>query len=69
VTQLPFVPALLAALEPSGFRRVEHAGSALAPRILTIDPSDHADRIDNQWAIFQSLFLADPTRGEDVALE
>jgi hypothetical protein len=26
----------------------------------TIDPSDHVDRIDNQWAIFQSIFLVDP---------
>lgn len=120
MTELPFLPALLAALEPSGFRRVEHADSALllkrqtfnmnravavmelpavpydfrawrdalrrdvaqqckyipflwgigiqliviAPGILAIDPSEHIDRIDNQWAIFQSIFLADPRLGE-----
>jgi len=25
-----------------------------------IDPSKHVDKVDNQWAIIQSVFLADP---------
>ncbi|HEY0372276.1 MAG TPA: hypothetical protein VGD79_09760 [Thermoanaerobaculia bacterium] len=120
MSSLPFVPALIDALEAFRFRRVEHANSelllkrqtfnmnravvvvnlpavpfdfrayrdslrrdvaqtckyipvlwgigiqliAVAPGILSIDPSQHIDVVDNQWAIVQSLFLVDPDRRE-----
>lgn len=37
---------------------------AVAPGILSVDPSQHIDLVDNQWAIVQSLFLVDPERRE-----
>lgn len=37
----------------------------VAPGLLESDivPSQHVARVDNQWAIIQSLFLADPSSG------
>ena len=36
----------------------------VAPGILAVDPSQHVAKVDNQWAITQSVFLVDPQRGE-----